>query len=495
MQVDGPRTPSQVTRELVEEVRPEPMDKTEGMGEARQGSHGDEMLEALGLEVDGEITPVPPVDDPSVEVVDLATIREGLTYVQILFDKDVNRYLYQVIEPPLTPEQTEDLDFLREALIQTLEARSAQTDIDWQARLRQATLSAIEDHSLDMEPLDIDRASYYLERGFRLRPDRRDDAGPDDRGHLLRWARHPDLRLPPGARVHAHERRVRRREPARQLRSQPGPAIGAPHLDRRTDAGRHASRHQPPASHLVQGGDDARGLVHDPSLPLGPVDRARPRPPGHDERAPLRLDLDGRGGRRPHARRGRHREREDNQLPYAVNYMASMAQADITPERLIENLSRQPVYGEVTVEARRIRRDVSGFGMDLVTAIQNAAERAPTEMFRDFLRGLVTAVAAGGSLQGFLDAKSDQYMEAIEQNQEAFLDSLGIMAKSYVTVIVAGPLFVIIMLTVLIMLTMLILFGNAGQLPLELGYVMMLGLVPMAYVAFAIAIDTIQPGT
>lgn len=181
-------------------------------------------------------------------------------------------------------------------------------------------------------------------------------------------------------------------------------------------------------------------------------------------------------------------EKIDEQLPYAVNYMASMAQADVTPEELIENLSRQPVYGEVTVEAGRIRRDLSGFGMDLVTAIQRAADRAPSQKFRDFMQGLLTAVAAGGSLQGFLDTKAQLYMEDIEQNQEAFLDSLGILAESYVTVIVAGPLFVIIMLTVLI------LFGTSGSLPLELGYVMMLGLVPMANVGFAIAIDTMQPG-
>lgn len=198
--------------------------------------------------------------------------------------------------------------------------------------------------------------------------------------------------------------------------------------------------------------------------------------------------LYGWGFQGPEVRAFMRAEKLEDQLPYATNYLASMAQADVTPEHLFENLSRQPVYGEITVEAQRIRRDLHGFGMDLVTALQRASKRSPSEEFRDFLQGLVTAISAGGSMDAYLDTKAEQYMDDLQQDQEAFLDTLAILAESYVTVIVAGPLFVIIMLTVLV------LFGARGRLPLELGYVMMLGIVPMANVGFAVAIDTVSPG-
>lgn len=181
-------------------------------------------------------------------------------------------------------------------------------------------------------------------------------------------------------------------------------------------------------------------------------------------------------------------ERLEEQLPFATNYLASMAQADVAPEKLFENLSRQPVYGEVTVEARRIRRDLTGLGMDLVTALQRATRRSPSAEFRDFLQGLLTAIAAGGSTKNFLAAKADQYMDDLRQDQEAFLETLGILAETYVTVILAGPLFVIIMLTVLV------LFGTSGRLPLELGYLMMLALVPLANIGFSVAVETTSPG-
>lgn len=182
-------------------------------------------------------------------------------------------------------------------------------------------------------------------------------------------------------------------------------------------------------------------------------------------------------------------ERIDEQLPFAVNYMASMAKADVTPETLMENLSRQPVYGEVTVEAKRIRRDINGLGLDLVTALQRASERAPSPLFHDFLQGFMMAVSAGGSLRGFLDTKADQFMDDIAQDQEAFLDTLAVIAESYVTVVLAGPLFVIIMLT------MLVLFGTTDTFSLDLGYLLMLVIIPLANVGFAVSIDTIAPGT
>lgn len=182
-------------------------------------------------------------------------------------------------------------------------------------------------------------------------------------------------------------------------------------------------------------------------------------------------------------------ERLDEQLPFAVNYMASMAKANVTPEQIVRNLARQPVYGEVTVEARRIQRDLEGLGLDLVTALQRAAERAPSPKFHDFLQGLLMAVSAGGSLEGYLDTKADQFMEDLTQDQEAFLETLSVIAESYVTVVLAGPLFVLILLTVLI------LFGTTEVFSLDLGYILMLVIVPLANLGFAISIDTIAPGT
>lgn len=180
-------------------------------------------------------------------------------------------------------------------------------------------------------------------------------------------------------------------------------------------------------------------------------------------------------------------EEIDDNLPFAVNYLASMATADIAPERLFNSLARQPVYGELAVEAQRINRDIDALGRDLVTALTVASDRSPSSRFEDFLEGAVTSITAGGALHSYLEVKADQYMEERRQEQTTFLDSLGILAESYVTVAVAGPMFIIVMLTVMV------LFGTSGRLPLDLGYVLMMLLVPLANAGFVVAIETISP--
>ncbi len=177
----------------------------------------------------------------------------------------------------------------------------------------------------------------------------------------------------------------------------------------------------------------------------------------------------------------------DDTLPFAVNYLASMASADVTPERLFENLARQEVYGEVAQEAALITRDVEVLGRDVVTALSLASSRSPSSRFAEFLDGAVSAITAGGALSTYLSSKADQYMESRRQEQASFLDSLSILAESYVTVAVAGPMFVIVMLTVMV------LFGTSGRLPLELGYVLMVVLVPLVNMGFVVAVETISP--
>lgn len=180
-------------------------------------------------------------------------------------------------------------------------------------------------------------------------------------------------------------------------------------------------------------------------------------------------------------------EEIDDNLPFAVNYLASVATANVAPERLFESLARQQVYGPIAREAAQINRDVNLLGRDLVAALSLAADRSPSATFEDFLDGAITSITAGGALHRYLEAKSSQYMEDRRQQQASFLDNLGLLAESYVTVAVAAPMFVIVLLTVLI------LFGTSGGLPLALGYLLMLVLVPLINAGFIVAVETISP--
>lgn len=177
--------------------------------------------------------------------------------------------------------------------------------------------------------------------------------------------------------------------------------------------------------------------------------------------------------------------RLDVQLPYALNYMATMAEAGTTPERIFESLADQPLYGEVAQEAARIDRDLKILGKDVVGALTDAADRSPSAKFEDFLEGAITTLTTGGDLKEYLISKNEQYTQDQRNDQEKFIENLGLIAEAFVTIAVAGPLLFVILLTVMVS------FGGGGGL--EGGYLLALGVLPLTHAGFAATVAFITP--
>lgn len=177
----------------------------------------------------------------------------------------------------------------------------------------------------------------------------------------------------------------------------------------------------------------------------------------------------------------------DAKLPYALNYMAAMASAGVTPAKIFASLARQPVYGEMAEEAALVSRDLAVLGRDLLTSLTAAVDRSPSTKLQDFLQGAITSISSGGKLDQYLSSKAGQFVKENRQDQRKFLENLGVLAESYVTLVVAGPLFVIVLLSVMI------LFGGSESQMLSLGYLLVLVLVPLAQAGFAVAILSVTP--
>lgn len=174
-------------------------------------------------------------------------------------------------------------------------------------------------------------------------------------------------------------------------------------------------------------------------------------------------------------------------LPYAINYLSTMASAGATPAVLFSGLARQPVYGAVATEAAWINRDIQVLGMDILGALGAASERTPSPRMQDLLQGIVTTLSSGADLKSFLVNKAEQFLLENRQDQRRFLDSLGVLAESFVTVVVAAPLFLIIILSVLTS------FGGSVQDSLVLGYALVFLLIPMSQLGFVWAIKAMTP--
>jgi archaeal flagellar protein FlaJ len=175
----------------------------------------------------------------------------------------------------------------------------------------------------------------------------------------------------------------------------------------------------------------------------------------------------------------------DERIPYALNYIAAMASAGVNIDQVFRSLGEQEkVYGECSREAQALYRDMAYFGRDSVTAMKRAIERSPSDKWQEFLQGAITTVTSGGNLQLFFASKAQRFMWDNRQNQKQFVDMMGLMAETYVTAAVAGPLFLIVMMSIMGML------GGGGPGTL---YLIVYMLLPVANFGFAFALKAMTP--
>ena len=143
----------------------------------------------------------------------------------------------------------------------------------------------------------------------------------------------------------------------------------------------------------------------------------------------------------------------DKSLPHAITYMYSLSLGGMDLIEIFKSLAKSSdVYTEVSVEAARIIGEMDVLGKDLRSAISNAVNLSPSENFREFLHGLITIIDSGGDVTKYLENRGEFYLERSRQDQKNFLEFLGLMAESYITAFVAGPLFLIIIQTVMIVM-------------------------------------------
>lgn len=171
-------------------------------------------------------------------------------------------------------------------------------------------------------------------------------------------------------------------------------------------------------------------------------------------------------------------------LHNAVAYMYAMRRGGAQLMPIFRSLSnRADIYGEIALEFRQIVRDADFFGYDVVTAVRHLSETTPSEKLKNFLEDLLSVIESGGDMAEFLSMRVRLYQEEARFEQKQFLNVLSIVAESYVTLFVAGPLFLIIIMVVMGMM------GGSAATQLAL---VIYAIMPIGSVIFILVIDLIS---
>jgi len=171
-------------------------------------------------------------------------------------------------------------------------------------------------------------------------------------------------------------------------------------------------------------------------------------------------------------------------LPYALNFISAMSSAGITPTEIFKSLSKQRIYGEIREEALWIYRDVGLLGRDIISAIKSNITRTPSEKFKEFLQGAVVTVQSGGALKPYFMSKAEQYTRENRISQRQMIESLGIMAETYVTAAVAGILLIIIIIPLLMIIS------KRSVTELNSLYLFVIVVIPLIHIGFSVVLSS-----
>src|ERR1051325_6439443 len=90
-----------------------------------------------------------------------------------------------------------------------------------------------------------------------------------------------------------------------------------------------------------------------------------------------------------------------------------------------------------------IYKDLEVHGKDIVTSLRRAIERCPSVKFQEMLQGGITTITSGGDLTAYFRQKAARYQWENRVEQKTFIETMGLMAETYVTAAVAGPPFLL----------------------------------------------------
>jgi flagellar protein FlaJ len=186
----------------------------------------------------------------------------------------------------------------------------------------------------------------------------------------------------------------------------------------------------------------------------------------------------------------KHKRELDDELPFTSGYMAILASAGVSPEKIFYSLSNLDVPLAASTEAKEVIKNINLFGLDVISALEKASSRTPSEKFRDTLEGIIATIHTGGNLGAFLREKFKTAMKLKKLNLKKYSDNLSVLSEVYVALLLTGPLLLVIMVSVMSVLG----GGGLGLLSPDLLLSLLTYLlIPVCAVIFLIILDSTSP--
>jgi len=194
----------------------------------------------------------------------------------------------------------------------------------------------------------------------------------------------------------------------------------------------------------------------------------------------------------PISKAGERAANLEREMPFAAAYISVMASGGISPYTSFKRLAEVELMPAMRAEAREIIKDVEIFGIDPLTAIENAAKRNPLDIFRDFLAGYASTVIIGGDVGHFLERKAEDIFKIRAMRVKAAAERLGMLLETFIIVMVLMSMCFFILFAVESMPGV----GGGGGVSMQSGIILYTYIfTPMLSLVFIYLAHSMQPKT
>jgi len=113
-----------------------------------------------------DITPIPPITQKNIKEIEVTTVEEKYTFVRVNYDTIANEYLYEAIEPPLTEDEKNIIELLKNKIIDNFTRMDSKDPEEREKYLRDEVDQYLVKMGVALLPLAKERVIYYILRDF-----------------------------------------------------------------------------------------------------------------------------------------------------------------------------------------------------------------------------------------------------------------------------------------------------------------------------------------
>ena len=176
----------------------------------------------------------------------------------------------------------------------------------------------------------------------------------------------------------------------------------------------------------------------------------------------------------------RLRKSIDSVLTLSIGFFATMASSGLTIDEMMRVMGENRLYGAISDEARLIYIRTNLFGMDIISSIRESVRTNPSQRLADLLQGVVTSTNSGGDVKEYFLYRASESQDDTRARLRQNAESMGVLSESFITVGVAFPLILLIIIAVIADLFPL----NTSRLTLILFFISGL-VIPVLIAVFA----------